>query len=418
MHEMLHDDYGAVFSYDALRKYVKKYLPKPKEAFGPQEHLPGQAIQFDFGTSRVYFTEEQRWVKVQIQAFVLPFSGMKVAWAEMDQKLETFLNGFTRAFTKLGGVPRKATIDNLKDGVIVNNRHELKFNQTFLEYANHYRFTINPCAPFSPEQKGTVEGGGGVKYIKQNFIAGRDFKNLVDLQGKLTVWTNNANQKVHGIKKQVIAEMFETIEKKQLQSLPSEPFSFFNRVERKVRSDCHINFDNNYYSVPFSYVGKEVTVRYNQSVLRVVCDGEELALHTIAAGQGNFVKDRAHLPAHKVYTEAEYRQRHETKMTQIGPNGHQYFTMLLEKCPRYWFQKLRTIYGLVSEFGAEAVEKALGRALAYEAVDSGILRNILERKFYDIVDTVSFPVFTDQSNSRDLSYYCIPTGAEALGDES
>src|ERR1039458_7765076 len=180
MHEMLHDDYGVTFSYDALRKYVKKYLPRPKESFGPQEHLPGQAVQFDFGTSRVYFTKEKRWVKVQLQAFVLPFSGMKAAWVEEDQKLETFLNGFTRALTTYGGVPKKATIDNLKDGVIVNKRDELEFNQTFLEYANHYRFTINPCAPYSPEQKGTVEGG--VKYIKQNFIAGRNFKNLPDLQ--------------------------------------------------------------------------------------------------------------------------------------------------------------------------------------------------------------------------------------------
>src|SRR5476649_227968 len=60
MHEMLTDNYGATFSYDALRKYVKKYLPRPKEAFGPQEHLPGQALQFDFGTSRVYFTDEKR----------------------------------------------------------------------------------------------------------------------------------------------------------------------------------------------------------------------------------------------------------------------------------------------------------------------------------------------------------------------
>lgn len=169
--------------------------------------------------------------------------------------------------------------------------------------------------------------------------------------------------------------------------------------------DCHINLENNYYSVPFSYVEKQVTVRYNQSVIRVVCDGDEIALHTVCTGQGNSATDRLHLPPNKVYSEAEYRQRHETKMTQIGPNGHQYFIMLLGKCPRYWFQKVRPIYGMVSKYGPELVEKALGRALAYGVVDSGIIRNILEKKLYDIVDSVTFPVFTDAGNSRDLSYY-------------
>lgn len=404
IYDMLKEEHGFTFSYDSVRKFVKKHFPN-REAFGVQEHLPG-TLQFDFGESRVYFTEEKRWVKLQFQAFVLPFSGMRQYGVEEDQKLETFLNGFTGAFTKYGGVPKKVTIDNLKDGVTVNKRYALEFNQTFLEYSYHYGFIINPCAPYSPEQKGTVEGG--VKYVKQNFVAGRSFKSLSDAKDQLKDWTEAINQKIHGTTKKVIREVYETIEKKELSPLPAELFSFFNRCERKVHSNCHINFDNNYYSVPFSYVGEEVTVRWNKSVVRIILRGDEVALHDLCTGQGIFVTKRAHLPADKIYSETEYRLHHETKMKQIGLNGHKYFIMLLEKQPKYWHQTLRPVYGMVSDFGNEAVDKALGRALAYGAIDTRIIRNILEKKLYEIVETVELPEFSDTGNSRDLSYYCVP----------
>jgi transposase len=72
--------------------------------------------------------------------------------------LETFCTGFQNAFAFFGGVPKKAKIDNLKPAVITNTQYKLEFNQGFLEFAYHYGFVINPCTPYSPEQKGTVEG--------------------------------------------------------------------------------------------------------------------------------------------------------------------------------------------------------------------------------------------------------------------
>lgn len=225
------------------------------------------------------------------------------------------------------------------------------------------------------------------------------------MQGQLRQWIEGINKKVHGTTKKVIQEVFESIEKKELSPLPAEPFSFFNRCERTVGLNCHVHFENNYYSVPFSYAGAQVTVRYNEHVVRIIFRGEELALHNRNAGQGNFITVRAHMPADKIYSETEYRLRHETKMKTIGVNAHQYFIMVLEKSPGYWSQKLRPVYGLVSEFGIEVVDKASGRALAFGALDSRIIRNIIEKKLYDIVDTVSLPVFNDASNSRELSCY-------------
>jgi len=404
MHDMLQEEHKVTFSYDALRKFVRKHIAKPQETYGVQEHLPGEEVEVDFGEITVRLTEEGKWVKFQLLVFVMPFSGKKYYELCVNQQLETLCLGFQNAFSFFGGVPKKAKVDNLKPAVITNTRYALEFNQGFLEFAYHFGFIINPCTPYSPEQKGTVEGG--VKYAQQNFVPGRTFQNIGDLRSQLKIWTDMVNKKIHGTTKEIINDRFERHEKDKLQLLPTEAFSFFNRCERIVGFNCHIHFENNYYSVPFSYVGRQVTVRWSKDLIRVVYQGEEIALHKLyTEGKGKYITQRVHLPAHKLYSEAEYRQYHENKMREIGNNAYRYFLMLLEKQPDYWRQTLRPIYGFVQSYGAEAVDKALGRALSYKALDARIIRNILDGKLYEIVETIELPVFSDTGNSRELTYY-------------
>ena len=65
---------------------------------------------------------------------------------------------------------------------------------------------------------------------------------------------------------------------------------------------------------------------------------------------------------------------------------------------------------------AEAVDKVLRRALDYGVVAMPIIRNILEGKLYELVDTVTMPVFTENGNSRELSYYTQVSTAEEEGE--
>lgn len=404
IHDKLKEEYKVHGSYDALRRFIQKHIPQPTEAFGVQEHLPGDEVEVDFGEITVYLVREGKKVKFQLLAFVLPFSGKKYYELCENQKAETFYTGFTNAFSFYGGVPKKVKPDNLKAAVNKNTRHILDINQSFLEFSYHYRFVINPCTPYSPEQKGTVEGG--VKYAQQNFVPGRTFQNREGMKQQLKEWTTMINKKVHGTTKEVIDDRFERLEKTKLQPLPPEEFSFFNRAERQVGLNCHIHFENNYYSVPFSYVKKTVTVRWNHSILRIVYQGEEIALHKLCTkGTGNYVTVRAHLPSDKIYSETEYQLRHETKMRQIGKNALLYFIMLLKKQPGHWRQTIRPIYGFALEYGNEALDRALGRALSYRALDTRIIKNILDGKLYEIEESLELPVFQEISNSRELIYY-------------
>ncbi len=416
MYEKLSEEPDFQESYSTLCRYINKAFPKEIEAFGVQQTLPGEVVEIDFGEVGVYPGNDGKTHRTFGFAAILHYSKKRYYGLVQDQKLETLCREMTSGFTYFGGVPQKAKVDNMKTAVFKNQHYQLELNQNFLEYATHYGFAIVACTPYSPWQKGGVEGG--IKYLQGNFIPGRTFTDLSDMNRQCREWTVKVNSKVHGTTKKIPSQVFEREEKQTLLPLPQEAFSFFNRCERVVWLNCHINFESNYYSVPFSYVEKTVSVRWNEQIVRIIYHGEEIALHKRTTGTGNFITQSFHLPADKIYSEKEFQLRHETKMREIGTNAYQYFHLLLKKQPRYWQQTLRPIYGMVAEYGAVPVDKALGRVVLYGAIDVRIIRNILEKKLYEIVETVEVPDFSDTGNSRELTYYLSPSQSESVkGDE-
>jgi len=319
------------------------------------------------------------------------------------------------AFSYFGGVPKRLKVDNMKIAVVRNQRYVLDFNQDFLEFATHYTTVIVACTPYSPEQKGKVESG--VKYLQSNFVAGRTFTDEQDMRQQLREWMRTyANQRVHGTTRKVPWKQLVEKERATLQSLPEEEFALFERCTRKASMNCHIHFENNYYSVPFSLVGKEVTVRFNDGLVRIVAAGEQVALHVRSAGCGEYITVRAHLPEHKRYSETEHQAASEEKMRQIGEDAHEYFRMLLQKKPGYWKQTVRGVLGLVEKHGAEAVNLSLKRAACYEATEVITIKHILEQKLYAIPPEPVLPKVADEHPvmGRELSYYTVIYDANSL----
>ena len=223
-----------------------------------------------------------------------------------------------------------------------------------------------------------------------------------------------ANTRVHGTTRKIPVTVFTEQEKHTLQPLPENPFAFFNRSIRRVALNCHIHFENNYYSVPHHLVRKDVTVRWNDHLVRIISEGEQVALHQKPTGVGNYVTDKSHMPPYKVYSATEYQGRFEEKMAAIGEAAHTYFHMLLETKESYWFRSVRAILGLREHYGNEAVNATLQRALYYQVTELGTIKNILEKKLYLLeieptllqVKAAQNSMISEQSALfRDLTYY-------------
>jgi transposase len=415
IYEKLQDEYGLHVSYINVCKYMQKHFPKPVEAFGVQQTAPGEEAELDFGYLGMLPGKDGKRVKTWGLAVILSYSRVGYFAICYDQKLATLCSELKQAFMYFGGVPKRLKVDNMKAAVQRNQKFELDFNQDFLEFTQHYCVVIVPCTPYSPEQKGKVESG--VKYLQQNFINGRDFVDDQDIAQKLTAWmTSYANQRVHGTTRKVPWTQLVEKERACLQPLPEEEFALFERCVRKVGLNCHIHFDNNYYSVPFALVGKEVTVRFTAGVIRVVAEGEGVALHARSTGMGEYITVPAHLPEHKRYSETEHQVASEEKMRAIGEDAHAYFRMLLQKKPGYWKQTVRGVLGLVEKYGAEAVNLSLKRAASYEATEVIMIKHILEQKLYLLPPEPVLPKVAEEHPvmGRDLTYYTVVYDANSL----
>jgi transposase len=357
---------GVKVGYSTVKEYLT--LIKKKENVFIRIHTsPAEEAQVDFGY--VGYTPYQgkrrkTWV------FNMRLSHSRLDYYEVvyDQRVETFIRCHIHAFYFFGGIPQMIKIDNLKSAILEANFYEPVYQELYRNFAEHYGFHPLPCRVRRPNDKGKVESG--IKYVKGNFFAGRQFKDEYDLQRRLTKWNQRINQRTHGTTRKVPREVFETEEKTQLLPLPQEEFVMAKVGTCKVYHDCHIYVDYNYYSVPFSYVGCEVEINLTEKLLKISYQGKEIAVHPHLTGRGNFCTSNSHYPVYKRYCETEYQEKYQVKMAQIGTYSEQLFFLILKEHPRDWHRPVAGILSLAKRYPADIIEASCKRALAYGITQS------------------------------------------------
>jgi transposase len=380
IYEILKENYQIEKSYDMMCKYVQKAFPPVRETFVVQQVSPGEVVEVDFGYAGILPGKDGSCVKQWVLVMTFGYSRQGFYDTVEDLKVSSFCSAIEKGFQFFEGVPKYLKIDNLKAGVIHNRRYDLEFNKDFLAFANYYGFLIQPCPPFKPNQKGKVESG--VNYVCQNFFSQRTFESNKDLKDRLHSWIiHTANSRIHGTTKQIPYEMFE-LEKHYLQPLKPEPFPVFDTYRRKVKTNCHVNFNNNYYSVPSSYVGTEVTIRAINSLVRISDAATEIATHALSNKTGEYVTNPNHFPQYKIYSQTQYQANNEAKMKNIGENTHALFVSLLNTNMLY--PTVRRILGLVETYGKDDVEKSIARALHFGASSFDIIKNICVKKLFNL----------------------------------
>jgi transposase len=207
-------------SYTQVKEFVRSIRPQPEpEPVVRFETPPGHQAQVDFGEFRF------PWGKRFALLVVLGYS--RLLWLSFyeRQTMEVLCDGLETAFTFFGGVPRELLFDQMK-AVIVDDQRlkggQLFENEEFLRFANHWGFRIRACRPYRAKTKGKVERP--IRYVRENFIYGREFVNDGDLDDQAMTWLAKANRRVHGTTNEVPIERFERGERLVLQSLAARPY--------------------------------------------------------------------------------------------------------------------------------------------------------------------------------------------------
>jgi transposase len=277
---------GYTGGYTAIKDYVRPLRQEAEHVASRRfETPPGQQAQMDWGhLGRITYADA---TSQPLSAFVMTLGCSRAMFADVatDQKLPTLLAMHERAFAELGGVPEEILYDNMKTVVLqtltqgVDERGEIRWNPGFIDFARYWGFQPILCRPHRPQTKGKVESG--VKYVRRNFLCGRQADSVDDLQRQLTAWVwEVANQRTHGTTHQVVLEAW-TQERASLQKASRPAYPLVYHEIRQVASDAYVTFRTNRYAVPWQAAGKQVCVQLEGQSVRILRDAQILATHIL-----------------------------------------------------------------------------------------------------------------------------------------
>ena len=242
VHERLKER-GYTGSYASVYRFVSHLEPPTPDVTVRVETRPGEEAQVDFGyAGKMIDPETGKLRKTWVFVMTLSWSRHQYVEFVFDQKAETWLRLHRNAFAFFQGVPERIVPDNLKTAIVRGCwGDEPQAQQSYRECAEHYGFLIAPCRPRTPEHKGKVERG--VRYVKRNFLGGREPTTIVQANRDVRRWVNTtAGQRIHGTTKEKPLERFET-ERTALKPLPNSPYDMAVWKRVKLHRDCHLTFD-------------------------------------------------------------------------------------------------------------------------------------------------------------------------------
>ena len=220
----------------------------------------------DYATYEIDFTEEGRR-RVNLFGYILGYSRRQYLHFTESQDFETTIREHVRAFTHLGGVAATCLYDNMKVVVARYEGDEPIYNTRFLAFATHYGYKVWACRRRRPQTKGKCERQ--FRYFETNFLNGRSFRNFEHLNECLAQWLAEvADVRVHRETKRRPIDLHAE-ELPYLIPLPEKSYDTAEVVYRTVNAEGMVAYRQNFYSVPWRYLGQVLPLRITEEELIV-----------------------------------------------------------------------------------------------------------------------------------------------------
>lgn len=261
-------DNGYTGSETTVRRYIKSHkdlIPAKRYIVAPQGSRgrrfvtrPGEAFQMDWGFANVLDYDGSKY-KVACFAMVCHHCGQRYIEFFPNAKQESLFIGMLHAFEYLG-VPEHVLTDNMKSVVIRRDfdGHPIwqKDYESFMETVG---FNTKLCKPRHPFTKGKVERL--VRFVKDNFLLGRTYMNISDLNSEAIGWCQSQNSKLQRASGLIPAETHAKECSGNLRPLSATPnVALYLCPDRRISFDGFINYEGRRFGVPFSYAGSTARV--------------------------------------------------------------------------------------------------------------------------------------------------------------
>ncbi|MCV7342002.1 IS21 family transposase [Mycobacterium haemophilum DSM 44634] len=384
---------GVVVSYRTLHRYVTTELDfgRRKTTVRVADCDPGAEVQVDFGRlGMLTDAADGRRRVVQGLIFIAVYSRHMFVWPTYRQTLGDVIAGFEAAWAFFGGVFAVVIPDNMKAIVDRADATDPRLKDTFCEYARARGFAIDPTRIRSTKSKPRVELM--VQYVRDNFFAGEDFRDLGDCRARAEYWCGKvAGMRVHSTTRLRPADVFATDELPKLKPVSEEVFDIPVWTHPKVAPDRHVQVAKALYSVPGDLVGRRLDACADARTVKLYWRDELIKIHPVMP-PGRRHTDPADMPAEVSVCAMYDLNMLQRKASAHGEHVGMYAAAMLEH-PLPW-NKMRHVYwllGLVRRHGAEAVDDACRRALDAKAIDAGLIERILTRGVGEQLPLLSAP---------------------------
>ena len=294
---------GYTGGHTTVKCYIRqhKYLiPAKRKQVAPQGNRgrryhtsPGEAYQMDWGF--VYVTTDYG-ITIKCACFTMICHHCGTCYIEFfpNAKQENLFIGMIHAFRYMG-IPKYILTDNMKSVVIKRDFDGNPiWQKDYEDFMKTVGFQTKLCKPRHPFTKGKVERL--VRFVKENFLVGRSFLDITDLNQSALDWCNRQNAVYHRATDCVPQQLHETSCSKRTASLleTQQIFRYLCPL-RKISFDGFVNYEGRRFGVPYRYTGSLVRVRRENTQLYIYsADARSLLVtHTVTwSKQDRYCKDQ------------------------------------------------------------------------------------------------------------------------------
>jgi len=376
------------FSYSRFCHHYRMWESKLKAGMHI-EHKAGDLIYTDFTGKKMHYVDPDTGEVKPAEIFITILGASQLIYVEAvdSQKLEDWIWANENAWRYYGGATRGICPDNLKSAVTKACNYEPLLNETYDDLARHYRTVILPTRPRKPKDKALVENA--VRIVYQRIFArlrNQTFFSLSELNE--AIWeeleeVNNAPFQRREISRR---QLFNEIEKNQLQTLPKEHYEISRYQVSKVEFNHHVYLreDKHYYSVPYQYTGQKVKTLFTDRSVEIYKDNVRIALHKRGRRQYGYTTEKSHMPAAHQFIDGWNTDRFVKWASKMGGFVEIFIERLLDskEHPQQAFKSCMGVLQLSKGYKPEDLETVCSRAVEYNCISLKFVSNSLKNNIH------------------------------------